>query len=253
MKASVIPTSRTLTAPQLNAQLDMAKWLALLTMAVDHFGLILAPEYGIFRLVGRLSLPLFLFVIAVRLAQQPDRSEGYLLRLSLWAIISQIPYWLGFFYKLSPDDMFYQLNIMVTLGLGTALTVLVDWMSKKGAIGYLLGWPLAAGLLVAGLKCDYGPLAVVAIPALVWLARRSVVHAAIACGLFGAASIISIQWGQTELLGWALCTPIGSLVAYACLSTRAKPWRMPGLFFYAFYPVHIILLILLSGLLNTPQ
>lgn len=237
-------TSTTLDAPRLNAQLELAKWLAIATMVVDHFGFILAPQIEILRLAGRFSLPLFLFVIALRLAQKPDRAEGYLIRLSLWTILSQIPFWFAF---LSPahKDLLAQLNIMATLAIGTALTLLADTMQTQGRKAQLIGWPLAAALLALATHCDYGVFGAVSIPVLVYLARQNPVHAAIGCGVMAALANIINLWPRPEMIGWGVFALLGSSIAYRCLSSTAKPWRMPGWFFYAFYPVHITLLVLL--------
>lgn len=244
-----LPTSTTLDAPRLNAQLELAKWLAIVTMAIDHFGFLLAPNFEIFRLAGRISLPLFLFVIAIRLAQKIDRAEGYLIRLSLWAILSQLPFWLAFLAKSHPHNPVYQLNIMATLAIGTTLTILADHMEENGLKVQMICWPFALALLILASRCDYGAFGAVAIPTLVYLARRSPVYAAVGCGILAALANANILWGHQQLVGWVVFAAFGSAIAYRCLSTTATPWRLPGLFFYAFYPAHILLLLVLKNIL----
>ena len=42
----------------------MIKLLALLTMLIDHIGVILLKDIIIFRLIGRLAMPLYAYCIA---------------------------------------------------------------------------------------------------------------------------------------------------------------------------------------------
>ena len=43
---------------------DMLKLIAMLTMLVDHIGLLFFPEIMAFRIVGRIAMPLFAYGIA---------------------------------------------------------------------------------------------------------------------------------------------------------------------------------------------
>lgn len=242
--------TKALATPRLENQLELAKWLAIITMAIDHFGLLLAPQYAIFRLVGRFSLPLFLFVLAVRLAEKPQRGEGYLLRLSLWALISQLPFWFSILASHAPHDFFKLINIMATLGIGVALTLLVEDMKSKSILAQIPGWVAATALLLIALKCDYGPLAAVGIPVLSWLARRAPLYAALGCGVVAASANFWITWGHPQLLSWSISALVSSWIAYRCLASTAKPWRLPGWFFYAFYPVHFTLFYLIADWLR---
>ena len=40
------------------------KLIAMIIMFIDHIGAILLPEYQIFRLIGRLSFPIFAYFVA---------------------------------------------------------------------------------------------------------------------------------------------------------------------------------------------
>ena len=90
------------------------KIIAILTMAVDHLGVFVFPENIYFRIIGRLSFPLFAWAIANGSIYSKD-TKKYLLRLFVLAIISQIPYQLVFnSYGVTDPG----LNILFTLSLG---------------------------------------------------------------------------------------------------------------------------------------
>ena len=84
------------------------KILAVIFMITDHIGAVFFPNAAIFRLVGRLSYPLFAFCIAQGLIHTRSKAK-YSLRLFLFAVISQIPYFLAFDKK--PFD---KLNVLFT-------------------------------------------------------------------------------------------------------------------------------------------
>lgn len=92
--------------------LELAKWIAILSMTVDHYGRIFDPPwYGITHAIGRPAFPLFCWIIATRLALTPRLGPTYLRRLLPWAIVSQ-PVWV-----LAGNDRWHG-NILLTLALG---------------------------------------------------------------------------------------------------------------------------------------
>lgn len=71
------------------------KLIAAALMLIDHVGAILLPETVILRCIGRLAFPIFAFFIAEGYAH--TRSFGrYLLRMAIWAAVSEIPFNLEF-------------------------------------------------------------------------------------------------------------------------------------------------------------
>jgi len=78
------------------------KIIAIITMLIDHIGAVLLDtstiEYFACRIIGRLSFPIFCFLIIEGFTHTKNNKK-YLLRLFIFAIISEIPFDLVFFNK----------------------------------------------------------------------------------------------------------------------------------------------------------
>lgn len=74
----------------------MIKLVAAVLMAIDHIGLVFFPNSIYWRLIGRLSMPLFAYSIArgYRHSRENKTLNRYLFNMFVFAVISQIPYYL---------------------------------------------------------------------------------------------------------------------------------------------------------------
>ncbi|HHG4437083.1 TPA: TraX family protein [Pseudomonas aeruginosa] len=150
-----------------DANLDLVKWLAMLSMLLDHLRY-LWPDTHVLFVVGRLAFPMFCLAIAANVSRtRPGElfSEGnarYLGWMLLFSLLSELPYRL-----LSPESS--TLSVMPTLMLG----LLVAWGVHHRDRGSLL--LAATSLVIAALlqqQLMYGLLGV-ALPASFLLALRS--------------------------------------------------------------------------------
>ena len=105
------------------------KWIAIVTMLIDHIGAVLFPGEMILRYVGRISFPIFCFLLTEGVRYTRD-IRMYMLRLGGFAILSEIPYDLAFHGRVV--DPRYQ-NVFFTLLLGVILTYLLEHSAE---------WPL---------------------------------------------------------------------------------------------------------------
>lgn len=78
-----------------DSRIDILKWIAIITMTIDHVGYLFFPGDDIFRIIGRITFPIFGYLIANSLVHTSNR-KVFIRRLGFFAIISQIPYYLAF-------------------------------------------------------------------------------------------------------------------------------------------------------------
>ena len=104
---------------------NQLKLLAMLTMTIDHIGAILLPQYRFLRVIGRLAMPIYAYMIAEGCFYTHDR-RAYFLRLAGLAAVCQVVYTLV-------DRSLYQC-ILVTFSASVALICAVEWAQKKRTI-----------------------------------------------------------------------------------------------------------------------
>ena len=73
---------------------NQLKIIAMLTMTCDHVGLQLLPQWGFLRILGRLALPIYAWMIAEGCRHTRSRKK-YLLRLASLAALCQIVYFIA--------------------------------------------------------------------------------------------------------------------------------------------------------------
>jgi len=182
----------------------MIWWVAAITMVIDHAGALFWPEWFGLRLVGRLSYPLYGYLLAMGLQKTANKKQ-YLKRLILLAIVSEPIHFMAFSTWWSP-----------VAGLATA-AILVQG-------GKYWGMAVAAVMVVAGID----PTSVM-IPAS-WIADTSGVVPSLC--IF-AMSIFFSPW---LLIG--LCTvPIIYMVGDVQVPIP------PRLLKYILYPAHLMLML----------
>lgn len=99
---------------------DSLKLVAMVTMLIDHVGVIFFPEVSWLRTIGRLAFPIFAYFIAQGFRYTSSRPK-YFLRLLLFSLISQVPYvWLNHEVKVD----LWQVN-QIPLLLYAALVLVV--------------------------------------------------------------------------------------------------------------------------------
>ena len=98
---------------------DILKWIAVITMTIDHIGAVLLPgafelypQFELLRIIGRLSFPIYAYLIVLGV-ETTRNIRKYFIRLFAFAIISQIPFYLALGYA-----PFQSLNIYFTLSFG---------------------------------------------------------------------------------------------------------------------------------------
>lgn len=203
------------------------------TMFVDHVGLLFFPEELAFRLVGRISFPIFAFLIAEGF-EKTSHMWKYLCRLLAFAALSQIPY--SLFMETSGASVI-RLNIFFTLAGGLLALILL----RKLRVAYAVPGVFLIMLLSRYASFDYGIYGILAVlGSALFLHFRSVGIAAL-LGLPFFRVIATLFSGSPSLLqGYAALS-----VPFIMLYNGTHGPRLPRLLFYAFYPVHLLVLALI--------
>ncbi|MCY1714832.1 TraX family protein [Caproiciproducens galactitolivorans] len=203
------------------------KILAMVSMLIDHIGALFFPHIMLFRIIGRLAFPLFCFFIAQGLIYTSN-VRAYLGRLFLFALLSEIPYDLAFYGTVYHPE---KQNVFFTLFLGLiAISLLQTYLETKPFFAFVLaGIPV---LVAEAFRTDYGWFGVTLI-ILFYCLRDAKTKGVLLFALLNTG--YSFLTGTIKLYAAAAGVPI---LLYN--GKRGKPdWKY---FFYAFYPVHLLLL-----------
>lgn len=213
------------------------KLLAIITMAIDHIGLFFFPQFIVLRLIGRVSLPLFAWLIANG-AHHTHNIKSYLLRLFLFALLSQVPFLLP---NRILDPSFHELNVLFTLFLGLAAIALIRQTKKK--LWWVLITVLCAGFAQV-LQTDYDGFGVVVV-VLFYLFFDNFTYLVIAQSLlFFVSFLVSLGYRSGSI------EPIGLLALFIIRFYTGKPGPKAKYLFYLFYPLqYLVFYFLLRSIL----
>jgi len=227
---------------QRDGALDLLKWLALLSMVLDHLRYV-GYSVDLLYIPGRLAFPWFCLAMAANLARaRVVTTEGqwrYLGWLLLFSAISEIPYRM---YIPDPDT----LNVLPTLALG--LLVARGWQDRALqtrllAAGALLLAALFAPRLMFGFFGVLLPLAMLLVIGRPWYFSLLPGLVCLAANqwpvLYSSAQFHNIE----AILGIAACL-IAPLLGLLLLR-HAKGFQPPPMrrWAYALYPAHFLLLL----------
>lgn len=242
------------------------KLIACLTMLIDHIGYeivyplysgisivrstdmmpahILYNVYYLCRMVGRIAMPIFAFLLVEGFHHTRNRKR-YILRLAMGALLSEIPYNL----VISGEIFWQQQSVMVTLLLGLLALMAMERCSGPGWKAVVM---LPFAVLAELLSTDYGWAGVVLV-ALFELSRelygRNLVRTGGMIVLFHYMSSYVMQIGNfsipMQVLGVLSMLFIANYDGRKLTGSRAVQWG-----FYLFYPVHLLLLWMLGQLLT---
>ena len=222
---------------------DLLKWIALLTMFIDHIGAGILEKSGSFmsehyeidyavRSIGRLAFPIFCFLIVEGYEHTSSRLK-YARNLLIFAFISEIPF--DMLFRMKYVDMDYQ-NVYFTLFIGLVTIIGMGFIEEKGyKFSLLLELPVAAlGAFIAYLmKTDYGEWGIVLI-AVIFVTRRNRLIQCLVTVLFMITSPFYMDIAMIESLGALSFILIG-------MYNGKRKGAINKYVFYSMYPAHILL------------
>lgn len=204
------------------------KVLAVITMLIDHTGAILFPEIPVLRIIGRISFPIFCFLLVEGFFHTKN-IRAYMMRLGIFALISEPFFDLGF-----KDSLVYTAsqNVFFTLLIG----MIMMYFMEKYQMAVFRGMILLVAMGVAyALKSDYKYMGILLIFFFyIYRERR----------IFGSIAVFAhntLFRGRIE--GYCAL----ALIPILLYNNKAGKYRLKYLF-YIFYPLHIFILFLISEL-----
>ena len=221
---------------------NQLKLIAMISMTCDHVGLSLFPQLQILRIIGRLALPIYAFMIAEGCRHTRNRRK-YLLSISALALLCQLVYWfmMGSLYQC----------ILVTFSLSVCLI-------------YALDYAVTSKTLKSRLVAVLVSVAVVFFSVFLGCFLPPQYNYAIDYGIWGILIPVVIYFAPTAyrlpamtLAMIPLCASYGGVQWYAYLALvllllyngqrgRAKMKNL----FYIYYPAHLVAIYLMGFLLQ---
>jgi hypothetical protein len=211
---------------------ELLKIIAIVTMVTDHVGRILYPDLLFLQVIGRLSFPLFAYLVVLGV-ESTKKPRKYMITLLSFGIISQVPYYLAF--GIQPFD---RLNILFSLFLSAVTIYFYNKRSPLAFLPLLLSLVLptegsyyvvltAVGMKLLKTTPKLGILALVALN-LQFLFYPGIESQIQTLALFAVPLVfIHIKnWLRKEIL----------------IPENSVAYSLRKYFFYAFYPLHLALL-----------
>lgn len=204
---------------------NQLKIIALISMTIDHIGVQIYPQFTILRIIGRLAMPVFAYMIAEGCTHTKNRKK-YLLTISLIAFLCQMVYYLA---EKSLDQC-----IFVTF----ALSIMLIYIFDKRNIVLSLFALIACLYITQAVNIDYGFFGII-LPLLIYIGKtRNQKLMLLTAGLvLVSLTNFSIQW--YSLL---------SIPLIALYNGQRGAYRLKY-FFYIYYPLHLAIIYLIDKII----
>ena len=206
---------------------NQLKLIAMITMTCDHVGVQIFPQCLWLRILGRLAMPIYAYMIAEGCRHTRDRKK-YLLRLFGMGTLCQIVYFVAM-------KSLYQC-ILITFSLSVILIWLIDLAEQEKTAGarirlfgavavvFFLCVVLPDLLPRADFEIDYG-LPGVLLPVLIYGGGTK--------GLLIGLTLTALKYGGVQ---WLAFLAIPLLLAYNGRRGKANIGKL----FYWYYPLHLV-------------
>lgn len=238
-----------------NHQLDFIKWIAIITMVIDHLRYItIIHDLGfnnVLTIIGRIAFPMFCFIMAINFKRIIDQNntqaiKTYLINLTVFSVFSEFP------YRLLDSNKFV-LNVMPTLLLSMVLLIIIfkkfkyKWLALTAFFSIII--PISPIFM-------YGIIGII-LPAscILLLNKRKIIFIVLPMIL---SALCNLQYFYHTLatIGFTL-----TIVLIAVFSMLAIPLAFfilkqkitfkvyqVGSWGYSFYPIHLFIFYLINKL-----
>lgn len=212
------------------------KIIACLTMLVDHIGATLFPGEIIFRIIGRIAFPIFAFLI-VEGYFRTKNVKKYLLRLSLFALVSEIPFDLAFNGSMLE---FHSQNVFFTLAITLLAIIIYDKLKESNKVLGIICVVLLS-FFNQMIGADYGMFGI-GIIFVFYLYRTQKVRLFVALLIIDVVMCSLYTLMIQEVNPWSFIQIFELIALLFIFKFNEKKGLSLRYLFYIFYPGHLLLL-----------
>lgn len=213
---------------------EWLKLIACATMLLDHVGAVFFPQTLWLRVIGRMAFPVYCFLLCegTHHTKNPVR---YGLRLFIGLLLAEIPFDLALYGQVS----FAHQNVMVTLLLGfLALLVM-----KKVPLWTMPLVALPFAMAAEWLHTDYGAMGIMTVALFALTRDLEEKRMLQSVGLVGL-SFLFFPTNFIQPMAVLAMIPISLYSGRKATGSKLLQWG-----FYLFYPLHLLVLWLISAVL----
>lgn len=193
-------------------------WLAMLTMLIDHVGLVFFPTDPVWRIAGRLAFPIYMYALYLGYTRTRNM-RGYMLRLLGLALVSQLPYMLAL-------DV-HRPNVIWTLLTSLLALAAASRMKRVAAI---TGLYVLTALMMELSQMDYGAYGLLLV--LIYRYTRSYM-------IIAAHFALNVVYDLAHHANLQHFSLLSSILIVCFAGESGFYSRVPRWLWRSFYPVHL--------------
>lgn len=217
------------------------KIIALLTMTIDHIGMIMFPKIMVFRIIGRIAMPIFAFMIAEGCAHAKHK-------IKYFALVFGVGLLCVAGYAIAAGKIFF--NVLITFSFSIAIIYALQFaVNLKKPFAFILPLTMVALLAlvteilpyftgVKWLRTDYGFFGAM-LPVMIYAFKDFRLKL---CALTLGLTFIALMLGGVQ---WWAYLSLAFMIFYD--GTRGKI-NLKYLF-YVYYPLHLGVIYLIKIIL----
>ncbi len=228
--------------------------IGMVTMLIDHAYHLLLSDYKILNCIGRISFPIFCFLLVEGFIHTKNVCK-YILRIFIFGVISEIPF--NLMAGGSLLDIWHQ-NVLFTMVIGLMCLVMLKISEGYDTLLQVLN-DLAAIIVCCSIaeffKVDYGGAGILTIAFLYILRGNELGYKIMQVSVLLVINILVFDSYMINIFGINM-----EIQALAVLSLpfiwlyngeKGKGGKVFKYICYSFYPLHIVILLTLKLLITT--
>jgi hypothetical protein len=227
------------------------KWIAVISMVIDHIGVFFFPHLIFLRIIGRLAFPIFAWLIANG-AYHTSNINKYIGRIFILAVLTQVPFAIA--NGISPLSFYF--NAVFTLGFGLIAIYIIKHCQKNILLSIFSVLLITAFARI--INSDYGAFGVLMIIAFYIFYEKKILTLISQAIIFLIPTVLYFYGNNSpdilQQLFFASSTEFVGFISVILIVFRDKK-TSPGWkwFFYIFYPMQYIFISIVQMLFLSPK